>query len=195
MSKIIILSLGKSGTTSASLFFEKLGYRSLHWIGSIVEPNKMNGMSLDEIIEFYSYLEENYDVFSDYPYCMSYEYFDKKYPGAKFILITRDIKEWVVSAKNHNTLKNFKAPTIASWAKYLNVNNKTVSDLSNKQLEDLYNNHTNDVIKYFSNSKNFIHIDLDDDLKADKIYNFLNISGSIKFPKVNVTKFRSPTEN
>lgn len=188
MSKIIVLSLGKSGTTSASIFFEKLGYRSLHWLGSIVDPGTMDGMSLDEIIEHYSYIEENYDVFSDYPYCMSYKYFDKKYPNTKFILITRDIKEWVISVKNHYLLKKFNALKIASWSKYLDVNNKTVSDLSDKQLEDLYNNHTNDVVKYFNNSKNFIHIDLNDELKSDKIYKFLNISGSVEFPKANLTK-------
>jgi hypothetical protein len=188
MNKIVILSLGKSATTSTSLFFEKLGYRSLHWLGSIVDPNTLKGMSLEEIVEFNAYLEDSYDVLSDYPYCMTYEYFDKKYQDAKFILITRNSEEWVNSIRNHDKLKEFTPIRVASWSKYLNVKNKTIDDFSNKELQGLYENHTKDVLKYFKNSKNFIHIDIKDKNKAYKICKFLNISNFVDFPKVNITK-------
>jgi hypothetical protein len=195
MEKIVILSLGKSGTTSTDLFFKNLGYRSLQWLGSKVDPETFKDMSMENMLISSNYLEEEYDVFSDYPYCMSYEYFDKKYKDTKFILITRDPKEWVVSVKNHDKIQKFTPIRTASWKKYLDIKNKTMDDFSNKQLENLYKSHTNDVIEYFKNSKNFIHLKLEDKDKAYKICKFLNISSCIEFPKVNVTKPCSPTEN
>jgi hypothetical protein len=188
MNKIVILSLGKSGTTSTSLFFENLGYKSLQWLGSKVDPDTFKDMTIENMLISSSYLEEKYDVFSDYPYCMAYEYFDKKYKDAKFILITRDSKEWVTSVRNHDKIRKFTPIRTASWKKYLDIKNKTMDDFSDKQLKDLYENHTNDVIEYFKNSKNFIHINLNDKNKAYKICKFLNISNSIDFPKVNITK-------
>ena len=152
-------------------------------------------MSIEDILLSSSYLEKKYDVFSDYPYCMSYEYFDKKYKNTKFILITRDSEDWVTSVRNHGRLKEFTPIIIASWKKYLNIKNKTINDFSDKQLKDLYENHTKDVIKYFKNSKNFIHINLNDKDKASKICKFLNILSSTNFPKVNVTQFSTPKGN
>jgi len=187
MDKIIILSLGKSGTTSASLFFEQLKYKSLHWLGSVVDPSDFNNLSLNEILEKSKYLEEQYDVFSDYPYCMAYEYFDKKYNNTKFILITRDANDWAVSVKNHEKIFNFTSLRIASWQPYLDIKNKKMEDFSNEQLIKVYENHTKDVLKYFKNSKNFIHINLNDQDKAKKILNFLNIKSNIDFPKENIS--------
>ena len=188
MNKIIILSLGKSGTFSTHLFFENLQYRSIHWLGSEINPEKFKDMSIEDIMLSSSYLEKKYDVFSDYPYCMSYEYFDKKYKNTKFILITRNTEEWVTSVRNHDRLKQFTPIRIASWKKYLNIKDKTIDDFSDKQLKDLYENHTKDVIEYFKNSQNFIHIDLNDNEKAYKICKFLNISSYANFPKTNITK-------
>ena len=187
MNKIVILSLGKSGTMSTSEFFENLGYRSIHWIGTRINPDAFKNMSIEEILSFSSYLEEEYDVFSDYPYCMSYEYFDKKYKDTKFILFTRNTDEWITSVRNHDQLTSFTPIRIASWEKYLKIKNKTIEDISNKELENLYAQHTKDVIKYFKKSKNFIHLDLNDKNKANKICKFLNILSSTYFPKTNIT--------
>jgi hypothetical protein len=187
MNKIVILSLGKSGTMSTSEFFENLGYRSIHWLGTRINPDNLKDMSIQEILSFSSYLEEEYDVFSDYPYCMSYEYFDKKYRDTKFILFTRNTEEWIASVRNHDQATSFTSIRIASWEKYLEIKNKTIEDISNKELESLYAQHTKDVIEYFKKSKNFIHLDLNDKDKANKICKFLNISSSTYFPKSNIT--------
>jgi hypothetical protein len=193
MSKIIILSLGKSGTTSASIFFEKLKYRSIHYLGDTIDFNKIRlGISQEEVIKMGEYLEESYDVFSDYPYCMAYEYFDKKYKDTKFILITRDSLDWAKSVQSWEG--HWNSLTLASWEKYLNPTIRQFkkffygnSGLSDEQLQYLYHLHTNDVLEYFKNSKNFIHLDLYDKDISRKILKFLNRSEIIDFPKANAS--------
>jgi hypothetical protein len=193
MSKIVILSLGKSGTTSASIFFEKLGYKSIHYLGHTINFNKIRlGISQKEVIKMGEYLEKDYEVFSDYPYCMAYEYFDKKYENTKFILITRDSMDWAKSVQSWEG--HWNSLTMASWEKYLNPTIQQFKKffykgdgLSNEQLQYLYSLHTKDVLEYFKDSKNFIHLDLYDKDIAIKILNFLNRSERIDFPKANTS--------
>jgi hypothetical protein len=189
MDKIVILGLGKSGTMSASSFFQNMGFKCIHWVGSDIDINNFIGMSKKEILEFSSYLEEKYEVFSDYPYCMSYEYFDKKYKDTYFILITRNIEDWCKSIRKHDGLSKFNPLRIACWSQYLNVENKGIIDLSDNDLKHIYSSHTKDVFEYFKDSKNFIHIDLNDENKKDKILNFLNIKLNTNFPKINITDY------
>jgi hypothetical protein len=188
MSKIVVLGLGKTGTTSTSAFFENLGFRSIQWVGSRIDVNTFKGMSKKQILDFSSYLEEEYDVFSDYPYCMSYEYFDNKYKDSYFILITRNTEDWCKSIRKHDGPSKFNPLRIACWSQYLNIENKGIIDLSENDLKRIYESHTKDVLEYFKDSKNFIHIDLNDKDKADKICKFLNISTYLDFPKMNITK-------
>jgi hypothetical protein len=185
MEKIVILSLGKSGTTSASDFFEKMNYKTIHYLGDIIYSSTVRpNTSQETILKKYSFLEKDCDVFSDYPYCMAYEYFDKKYKNTKFILITRDSKDWAKSVQSSEDY--WHSLSLAGWKKYLNV--KKIN-FSNEELENLYNTYTKDVLKYFKHSKNFIHLNLYDKKINKKILKFLNISSNIDFPKSNITVF------
>jgi hypothetical protein len=192
MEKIVILSLGKSGTTSTAVFFKKLGYKTIHYLGDTVNFNriKIGLLSKKEIMSMGELLEKKYDVFCDFPYCFEYEYFDKKYKNTKFILITRDSKDWVKSVQNWNGYWN--SLTLPFWEKYLNKINKNFKnvyklDFSDEELKKLYDMHTKDVLEYFKDSKNFIHLNLYDKEINKKICNFLNISSNVPFPKENIS--------
>ena len=191
MEKIVILSLGKSGTTSAANFFNQLNYKTIHFIGEVILDihKRRRAMSFEEVIAEGEYLEKEYDVFTDYPYCMLYEYFDKKYPNTKFILITRDTSDWIKSVQNW--IGYWNPLTVACWRKYLNkkqiVTLSHTGCLFDEDLEYLYESHKKDVLEYFKNSKNFIHLNLNDEEIGQKILEFLKISSDVKFPRLNIS--------
>jgi hypothetical protein len=173
MSKIFLLSLGRTGTTSSHLFFQKLGYKSIHWLGSDIEMKDIQGFSNSEILTYAEHLEEKYDAFTGYPYSVSYEYFDKKYPGSMFILITRPAEDWVPSIKRHSDGIPFTPTRLAAWGKYIKMDAKDIKEMTDLELENLYHNHNRSVLEYFKNSNNFIHLELSDPEKNIKISNFL----------------------
>jgi hypothetical protein len=191
MEKIVLLSLGKSGTTSAADFFNQLNYKTIHFMGErILDIHKRRmTMSFEEVMAEGEYLEKEYDVFTDYPYCMAYEYFDKKYSNTKFILITRDVSDWIKSVQHWTGYWN--SLTFACFIKYLNKRQiATINGtgcLKDEDLQYLYESHTKDVLKYFKNSKNFIHLNLNDEKIGQKILEFLKISSDVKFPCLNIS--------
>jgi hypothetical protein len=173
MSKIFLLSLGRTGTTSSHLFFQKLGYSSIHLLKLEVDFKKIEGFSTDEIIKYAEHVENKYDAFTGYPYNVSYEYFDKKYPDAKFILITRPVSEWVPSIKRHSKGMPFTPPRLAAWSDYISKDAKRIEDVTDLELQKLYNDHNKKVLEYFKDSNRFLHLDLYDQEKNIKICKFL----------------------
>lgn len=173
MSKIFLLSLGRTGTTSSHLFFQKLGYKSIHLLKLEVDFKEIEGFSNDEIIKHIEHVEDKYDALTGYPYNVSYEYFSKKYPDAKFILITRPTSEWVPSIKRHSEGMPFTPQRLAAWKEYISEDAKSIKDVSDLELENLYNEHNRKVLEYFKNSTNFLHVELSDPEKNIKICKFL----------------------
>ena len=178
----------KNGTFSTHLFLEKLGYKSAHWLGQFVNPNSFRGLSFEEVIKNTEFIENNFDAFSDSPWCFAYEYFDKKYKDAKFILVTRPIDDWLISLRNHTYKNPSSELRNISWSKAASKKIINLDLLTEKELLDIYNNHTENVTEYFKNSKNFLHLDLYDEDKEIKIGNFLNKNvNGLTFPKENTT--------
>jgi hypothetical protein len=173
MLKIFLLSFGRTGTTSSHLFFQKLGYKSLHLLKLEVDFNKIKGFSTDEIVKYIEHVEDKYDALTGYPYNVSYEHFHKKYPNAKFILITRPVSDWVPSIKRHSKGEPFTPQRLAAWSQYISKDAKKIEDVTDLELETLYNDHNKNVIEYFKNSDNFLHLDLYDPEKNIKICKFL----------------------
>lgn len=191
MDKIVVLALGKSGTTSAAGFFEQLNYKTAHFIGKNILDIHKRGIrtTFEKIMAEGEYLQKEYEVFTDYPYCMAYEYFDKKYPNTKFILITRNTSDWIKSVQNWTGYWN--PVTFACCEKYFNkkqiITLSRTGCLYDEDLKYLYESHTKDVLEYFKNSKNFIHLDLNDKEIGQKILEFLKISYDAKFPWLNIS--------
>lgn len=77
--KVFCIGLNKTGTTSLHIAFQKLGLRSFH------------GGTYDSRIE----------AFSDGRYYKQFQELDKLAPGSKFILNTRDLREWIISRIKH----------------------------------------------------------------------------------------------
>lgn len=94
MSKIFCIGLHKTGTVSIGTALKILGYNVL--MGDKSDSKKMEQNLHDGIGAISGY--ESYDVFADI-YCPKEQFavFDRQYPQSKFILTTRNEKDWIKS--------------------------------------------------------------------------------------------------
>lgn len=83
INKIFGIGLSRTGTLSLTNALKRLGYKTIHY------PN----------LKHFYYLVEIYDAITDTPVCINYVALDEMYPNSKFILTTRDLTEWLSSAK------------------------------------------------------------------------------------------------
>jgi hypothetical protein len=94
MSKVFVIGLSKTGTTSLTSALEILGYRALH------NPEKMLELA-DGELRFRVEDAADWDALSDIPVAAFFEDLDAAYPGSRFILTTRGEESWLRSCENH----------------------------------------------------------------------------------------------
>ena len=104
--KIFGIGLHRTGTSSLNEALNILGYRSIH-------------TPLDIYPDIDTRIIDKYDAFTDNPIPLLYKQLDRLYPGAKFILTTRDLDSWIKSVKWLFTTGSI----IFNWDKYPIVNN------------------------------------------------------------------------
>ena len=80
MSKIFIIGLPRTGTTSLCAAMLDMGYKVAHTAYTMAAI-------------------EQADVIADTPAFVDYPFFEQRYPGAKFIYLQRDIEQWLPSIK------------------------------------------------------------------------------------------------
>jgi hypothetical protein len=175
MEKIIVLSLFRTATQSTKHFLEDLGYKTAHGIDSL----DYNKMSKEELFSELESIEKDFDAFTDMPYHSMFEHFDNKYPGSKFILITRDLDSWINSVKKlYDFFKDKKFNTCEEfvYSKYLKNIPSNKSECTDKVLTELYKSHIFAVSEYFSGRTDLLTLDLYDQDKEKKIIDFLGIT-------------------
>ena len=101
MSKVVCLSLGRNGTQSLTDFLVSLNYKTIHWIDQKDYQKSFSINSKYELTKYIESFEQEYDAFTDISFAISYDFFNKKYSDAMFILITRDIDSWIRSMRRH----------------------------------------------------------------------------------------------
>lgn len=189
LSKIIVLSHNRTATQSTEKFLTDLGFKCAHWGGSFISIPDSETMSKDELFNKLISLTSEYDAFMDIPFNYIYEQLDKTYPGSKFILITRPSHEWVKSIRN--IYASFNQSGIESYfryllEKYLPNPKRYIEQITDTELEYVHNCHIEDILKYFKNSNNLLHLDLYDKDKGYKIKNFIDPNlPNIEFPTVD----------
>jgi len=182
--KVFCIGLNKSGTTSLHLAFQKLGLKSVHFkddngnnIKDIIKNNSDNGYKLLNGIE-------HYDAYSDWNHPSTnilFKDLDKQYPNSKFILNTRNLKDWLLSRENHvKRIKNLnelqKKYPKSPWYGI---------DINAWKVE--YHEHHNNVFDYFKGRESDLLVfDVTKSDEWNKLCDFLNLEiPKIKFPKTN----------
>lgn len=126
--KILCIGLPKTGTTSLSRALEILGYSSIHY------PTKINQI-------------DDYDSASDSLVAVNFKELDKRYPGSRFILTTRDEQEWLDSLKKH--MRRLNVPKKGTPSYQLRVDSIGAATYNEAAHKRARQNHLKAVKKYF----------------------------------------------
>jgi len=201
--KIFCISFQRTGTTSVGDFFEQNGFARAGW-----NETKKNQWGLKYFFGNYEGIFNSKDfkrnkVFEDGPWSLHCGHFYKvlfhRFPNARFVLFTRDPDNWYRSMMSHShkkTLGNtFRHCHYYEREKefYDTFGTKTdvfLDKIKPLPLTDEYRDHyvniyetrnahaVNFFKKHHSNSNRFIHCELEDEKKWEKLAGFFNLSSN-----------------
>lgn len=176
MSKLFIIGLPRTGTTSVCVALLDLGYKVAHCAvteGSLIAA----------------------DAIGDTPAYCDYKELDEKFPFSKFIYLERNMETWLPSVKS--LLSNMIAginiqqggfpPVVKRCYKEI-FSPLTASTIqSDAHLLTCYNLHKNDVLEYFHDrQESFIAIDISEADAYQKMISFLGVNSTEHgFKKMN----------
>ncbi len=174
MSKIFIIGLPRTGTTSISVALLEMGLSVAH-------------------TAFTKKAFEMADAISDAPCFSDYMHLDTLFPGSKFIYLARDLDKWVPSMimllEKMASRLDAKTGTFNPILKRSFHHTFTSSyPLTHNELVDCYSRHERAVFSYFKGRDDFLSVDVSEKGSLLKVRKFLGIqaSGSADFPKLNV---------
>lgn len=180
MQKIFGIGLSRTGTTSLHLALVCLGKASVHYPDFAVSRWMHGDFEQDTLSDF--------DSCSDIPAAIYFRELDKRYPGSKFILTTRDEQGWLDSTREW-------------WRKFPPSNKNTIfRDMvrlaaygstahSDDRFLRRYREHLQQVRDYFSLRPNsFLELDISDKDKWGKLCLFLDLPK----PNIDYPHIRSP---
>lgn len=175
MSKIFIIGLPRTGTTSISITFLNLGYKVAH-------------------TAFTKQSVELAEVITDCPCFSDYKELDQIYPEARFIYLSRPLENWLPSMQR---LLNRMLPKLDSkngdFSPVLKRSFNQIFHLTDpalftdKHLTTCYQNHKKQVFDYFLGRDDFLSIDISEVNSYSLLCSFLNVdcNASDNFPHVN----------
>ena len=133
--KVFGIGLSKTGTTSLNTALDLLGIPSIHL------PRSLNQI-------------KDFDGATDIPIAMAYQELDKLYPGSKFILTIRHLRNWLRSCQIHQQrLEQIFDGQIPDWLKELTIQCYGQWEFKSAVWSSVYRRHLQSVVKYFQNQK------------------------------------------
>jgi hypothetical protein len=180
MTKIINLSLQRSGTQTLYKLLKDINLPGIHHITQRNHSKNYHGLDLEKIAELIEEYEDDYVHFSDAPYFMMYKYFDKKYPKSKFILVKRKPELWLASFKKLYSILPIDPVSRAAFSLYIKeisaIKNNEMYKISDSQLLKMYVYHNLKIEKYFKNKNNLLIINIEELNNPERISSFLGVS-------------------
>lgn len=194
---IILLGFPKSGTTSFTWLFNKLGMKSFHWvfrndtdyIGNWIKKMKIKKQKLLSFIPekyYHNCAITQMDICINkkdayWPQLLDYKQLYEEYPDALFILNMRDTDEILQSMKKWNEYDK----------RLLNYNPELVKNFegtNDEKIKKLINHHFYKVKLFFQNkplSKFLTYHIIHDDIS--KLNKYIDTKG-LNFPEANKNK-------
>lgn len=181
-SKIFVVGLHKTGTTSLKRALKDAGYKVARPFGMRDKELKTNGLTnaLSQI--------DDYDAFQDDPWYLYYQFFHENIRDAKFILTTRKSSLWYKSA-----LKHFGGDD-GNEARKLFYGDKFSDPTGNRDLWiSRKERHEKEVREYFCRYPNvFLEMNIAEGDNWRKLGPFIGYTPqSLSFPKVNTSTQRA----
>ena len=179
MSKVFIIGLPRTGTTSISVAMLDYGFKVAH-------------------TAYTKHAFDLADIISDSPCFCDYKQLDKLYPNAKFVYLERDLTRWVPSMqmligkmKDNLDLQTgqFNLVLKRTFNQVFELD-KTPDPMSETHLIDCYQRHKEQVFTYFSGRDDLLSIDVSDAQSLMSLLQFLNVgyTGEPVFPHLNIGK-------
>lgn len=174
MSKIFIIGLPRTGTTSISVALLDMGLLVAH-------------------TAFTKKAFEMADAVSDAPCFSDYAHLDALFPNAKFVYLRRDLNKWVPSITMllkkmapHLEPKTGKFNPVLKRSFYHTFSPEL--PLTYAALAECYLKHERAVFTYFKDRDDLLTIDISEEGSLLKLKRFLGVAeqGDTHFPKLNV---------
>jgi len=139
--KIFGIGLSKTGTTSLYVALHQLGYRSGTY-------HHLKGLKLKRWFkgDFTKDYLTDYDALTDLPIGTYFADLDRRYPGSKFILTTRDIDSWLDSAARHWTKRPDRR---RGFGRDVRIATYGISGFDRDRFRLVYETHARNVQWYF----------------------------------------------
>lgn len=179
--KVFIISLPRTGTTSACLYFLNTGLRVAH-------------------TAFHPSVVEDAQVIADTPVFIDYPLLQQRFPNSKFIYLQRDLSAWIASA--YRLLKSMRKryrqtnmpfhPEIDRCFQVAFPNFDKTGVLNDIYLNNCYNTHKSKMLEYFSAYKDcLLIVDIEHPEAAQTLHSFLfgkstQHQKDDKLPQVNI---------
>jgi len=197
--RIFCIGLSRTGTSSLITALRVLNIQAIHSLhgGSSSDIDYLSDMILKGDFNL-STFDNSILAYGDIPIPMFYKRLSQQYPNAKFILTTRDIQSWLLSAERW-----FKTMGVSHFQldindQYVPRVNISVTDLlryltygsvefNRKMYASTYITHNKLVRKYFKDSPDFLEINIcDKDSRWEKLCSFLGRKiPNEPFPHIN----------
>lgn len=174
MSKIFIIGLPRTGTTSISVALLNMGLLVAH-------------------TAFTKKAFEIAEAVSDAPCFSDYMYLDKLFPNSKFVYLNRDLEKWLPSIAMllekmapHLTLKGGHFNPVLKRSFHQTF--PSIHPLSKDKLIECYIEHQQGVLKYFKGRDDFLSLDVSKEGSLYTLKAFLGfpLEGDADFAKLNV---------
>lgn len=178
MSKIFAIGFNKCGTSSLCEALRILGYKADHSSTELIVKR-----GIKEKKPPLHYVKRHFDAFTDNSWISrNYELVDKHYPGSKFILLVRNVDDWIRSRIKHVTKNRINAAKGKYDGEWLTIDEP-------RWRKEWYE-YLPKAKHYFKNRpKDFLVIDVCKGEGWEKLCPFLGKKvPDKKFPRENVTK-------
>lgn len=173
--KIFVVGLSRTGTTSLHLALVVLGRPSVHYPSSAVVRWMYGKFERDELSDF--------EACSDIPVAIYFRELDRRYPGSKFILTTRDERSWLDSTRAWwaNTPPSDRSTLLRDMVRLAAYGSATYCE---DRFLRRYREHLSQVREYFSGrAPSLLELDVAAEDKWRKLSRFLDVPEPvIKYP-------------
>jgi len=144
--KIFGIGLSKTGTKSLQWALQQLGFRAAHFADHF---RVRLGIKTWFIGDFETDCLANFDAAMDVPIPTFFTELDKRYPGSKFVLTSRDLESWLKSVQKHWTRNPLRNDPVGRYRMTLRVAMYGSHGYSEMRYRQVYDTHTRLIEWYF----------------------------------------------
>lgn len=189
--KYFVISLHRTATRSTTAFLvENLHINAAHHprrIGDVDLRDAVRGSEhdLEKVFQIFRPVVGAFDCVADVPFPVLYRYLDRYYAGSRFILLRRNAKAWVRSARNKTKDRELTPFEKVQYWHYLPQRPLLLSEVDDQSLIEMHERHVAEAVDYFQSRspERFGLFNLDDRGLASSLSQFLNLKKRASFPR------------